>query len=87
MEILPGLRNTTSILLARAGHYDPDAELEDAERAGAWVAWKKAVTGQSPQSIVRLIGEAGLTGRGGAGYPTAAKWRACAADCPTSTLG
>ena len=41
MEILPGLR-TTSILLARAGHYDPDSDLEDAERAGAWTAWRKA---------------------------------------------
>ena len=80
MEILPGLRNTTSILLARAGHYDPDGDLEGAERAGAWSAWKKAVTSQSPQSIVRLIGEAGLTGRGGAGYSTAAKWQSCAAE-------
>ena len=32
----------TAILLARAGHTTPTAELEDAERAGAWVAWKKA---------------------------------------------
>jgi NADH-quinone oxidoreductase subunit F len=78
MEILPGLRNTTPILLGRAGKYDPEGDLEAAERAGAWTAWKKAVTGQSPQAIVRLIGEAGLAGLGGAGYSTAAKWRAAA---------
>jgi NADH-quinone oxidoreductase subunit F len=80
VEILPGLRNTTSILLARTGHYDPDGDLEAAERAGAWTAWKKAATGLSPQSIVRLVGEAGLTGLGGAGYSSAAKWRTAAAE-------
>ena len=81
MEILAGLKNTPSILLARAGRYDPDSAdaLAEAEAAGAWSAWKKAVTSQAPQSIVRIVGEAGLTGRGGAGHSTAAKWRACAA--------
>jgi NADH-quinone oxidoreductase subunit F len=81
MEILPGLRNTKPILFARVGRYDPDAAdaLAAAEKAGAWSAWKRAAPSRSPQSITRLIGEAGLTGRGGAGHSTADKWRACAA--------
>lgn len=81
MEILPGLRNTSPILLARAGRYDPDGAgaLAEAETAGAWSAWKSAVSRHNPQSITRLIAEARLTGRGGAGHLTADKWRACAA--------
>jgi NADH-quinone oxidoreductase subunit F len=80
VQILAGLKNTKPVLLARAGRYDPDVAdgLAAAESAGAWSAWKRAATSQTPQAITRLIGEAGLTGRGGAGHSTAAKWRACA---------
>jgi NADH-quinone oxidoreductase subunit F len=81
MELLSGLKGSNPILLDRAGAYDADTDgaLAAAEDAGAWSAWKKAVTSQSPQSITRLIADAGLTGLGGAGYPTGEKWRDCAA--------
>ena len=59
MQILAGLKDTKPILLARSGAYDAEAagSLSDAEAAGAWSAWKKAVTSHSPQSIIRLIAE------------------------------
>jgi NADH:ubiquinone oxidoreductase subunit F (NADH-binding) len=77
------LAGSPSILLARA---DSTAEptLEAAEAAGAWRAWRRAVGTMSPDEVIRLVTEAGLRGRGGAGYPTGRKWRACA-DQPAAT--
>lgn len=80
MRILKGPADWPSVLLARAGTYDPDAGIADAERAGAWTAWKKAAPSLSRAAVIRLVSEAGLRGRGGAGYPTAEKWRTCAAQ-------
>ena len=79
MAILKGPEGWPSVLLARAGTYDPDGGLADAERAGAWSTWKKLAPSTSPASIIRTIGESDLRGRGGAGYPTAEKWRKVAA--------
>jgi NADH:ubiquinone oxidoreductase subunit F (NADH-binding) len=78
MKILRAPRGKPSILLARAGRYDPAGPLAQAEAAGAWVAWKKAVPALSPQAVIRVVGDARLRGRGGAGYPAADKWRAAA---------
>jgi NADH-quinone oxidoreductase subunit F len=79
MSILRGPQEWPSVLLARAGAYDPDGGLAAAEQAGAWRAWKKAAPSMSPSAIIRVVAESGLRGRGGAGYPTADKWRAAAA--------
>ncbi|HEY7600264.1 MAG TPA: hypothetical protein VH741_10090, partial [Candidatus Limnocylindrales bacterium] len=79
MDILAGLRGTPSILLERVGRYDPAGPLSAAEEAGAWAAWKRVANSASPQQVVRTIADSGLRGRGGAGHPTADKWRACAA--------
>ena len=79
MELLTGLPKTPSLLLGRIGAYDPDGPLTAAEAAGAWAAWKRTGTSSSPGQVLRAVADAGLRGRGGAGYPTADKWRACAA--------
>lgn len=76
MNILPGPKGMPSILLGRK--YDADGPLDAAEKAGAWVAWKQAVPLISPQSLIRLVSDSGLVGRGGAGYSTGDKWRAAA---------
>jgi len=68
-----------AVLLGRAGHYDPEAGLAPAEKAGAWKAWHDALK-MGPEALVRLVDDAGLRGRGGSGYPTAAKWRAVRAQ-------
>jgi NADH:ubiquinone oxidoreductase subunit F (NADH-binding) len=80
LNILRGPRGMPTILLSRIDSYDADASLASAEKAGAWAAWKKTVPAISPQQVIRLVSDAGLRGRGGAGYPTAAKWRAAAAE-------
>ncbi len=79
MNILSGPKGMPSILLARAGRYAADGPLTKAEEAGAWAAWKKAVPALSQAAIIRLVADAKLRGRGGAGYPAGDKWRAAAA--------
>jgi len=76
MNILPGPKGMPTILLERAAKYDPDGPLAAAEKAGAWATWKKTAPAMSPSAVMRVIADSGLRGRGGAGYPTAAKWRA-----------
>ena len=73
MNILPGPKGMPTLLLARVDKYDADGSLADAEKAGAWATWKKAAPTMSPAAVTRLISDAGLRGRGGAGFPTADK--------------
>ncbi len=41
---------------------------------GGYAAFKQAVTTRTPQDILETVRCSGLRGRGGAGFPTAAKW-------------
>ncbi|HLB43850.1 MAG TPA: NADH-quinone oxidoreductase subunit L, partial [Candidatus Limnocylindrales bacterium] len=78
MNILATPKGMPTILTGRFGRYEPEGPLAAAEEAGAWAAWKRTATTISPQAVIRLVSDAGLRGRGGAGYPTAQKWRAAA---------
>ena len=44
-----------------------------------WQHWPEVVTSWSPQRLIDELAASGLRGRGGAGYPVAAKWSAAAA--------
>jgi NADH-quinone oxidoreductase subunit F len=46
------------------------------EKCGGYSGLERA-TGLGPQGVIAELRESGLRGRGGAGYPTAAKWQAC----------
>lgn len=80
MTILTGDATWPSILLARAGTPDVATDIEAAEAAGAWTAWRQAASSLTPEQVTRLVTNAGLRGRGGAGFPTGEKWAACAAE-------
>jgi len=82
MRILEPTREWPSVLLARAGESAEEPTLTRAEAAGAWASFRRAVTALSPDEVIRIVAESGLRGRGGAGYPTGRKWRACAEQPP-----
>jgi NADH:ubiquinone oxidoreductase subunit F (NADH-binding) len=80
--ILRTPKSWPSILLGRAGAKDP-TDLDAAVKAGAFAGLRTALHDLGPTAIMATIAASGLRGRGGAGFPTAEKWRAAAAiDAP-----
>ena len=55
---------------------EPDIRsLESYRRAGGYAALEKAIREQTPEQVIQQVLDARLRGRGGAGRPTAEKWR------------
>ncbi len=67
----PQVRVTTEY----AGELDP-LNIDEYEARGGFEALRRAVTDQTPEEVLEAIESSGLRGRGGAGFPTARKWRA-----------
>jgi NADH:ubiquinone oxidoreductase subunit F (NADH-binding) len=61
-------------LLTDFGRVDP-ASLASYRSHGGYTALERAVRHLSPEAVIGEIEAAGLRGRGGAGFPTAQKWR------------
>ncbi|HSD85174.1 MAG TPA: NAD(P)H-dependent oxidoreductase subunit E [Anaerolineae bacterium] len=83
-EVLAGWRGTPTdytqarsgevrVMMAQAGKIDPDS-IEAALAQGAYRGLKAALE-RTPDSIIGEVETAGLTGRGGAGFPAGRKWR------------
>ena len=73
-----------TILLARAagGAADP-VDLPAATATGAFAGLRIAIEEVGSEGTIAAIEESGLRGRGGAGFATGVKWRACAStDAP-----
>ena len=66
------------ILLARADAKDP-TDLDAAVAAGAFAGLRRSIRDLGGAATIAMITEAGLRGRGGAGFPTGDKWRTAAA--------
>jgi NADH:ubiquinone oxidoreductase subunit F (NADH-binding) len=66
------------ILLARAGTVDPDS-LDSALAQGAYTSLLAAFN-RPPEAVIAEVEAAGLTGRGGAGFPAGRKWRMVAQE-------
>ncbi|HET7727247.1 MAG TPA: NADH-ubiquinone oxidoreductase-F iron-sulfur binding region domain-containing protein [Candidatus Limnocylindrales bacterium] len=71
------------VLLGRADALAQDPfDIEAATQAGAFRALRTVVRDLGPTGTIAAVAASGLRGRGGAGYPTADKWRACANAAP-----
>jgi len=62
-------------LLTDIGRVDPGS-LASYRESGGYAGLERAVTRRTPEQVIGEIEAAGLRGRGGAGFSTAAKWRA-----------
>ncbi len=62
------------IVLTHDGLIDP-ARLESYRARDGFSALARVRREMSPEDVIGLVGDAGLRGRGGAGFPTGLKWR------------
>ena len=65
-------------MTGKAGRWDASRSLATAREAGAFEALRHAIRDLGPSGTIATIAASGLRGRGGAGFPTGEKWRACA---------
>jgi len=66
------------VLTGRVGKYDP-LDLKGYKADGGLLALEAALA-MGPASVIEEIKRAGLVGRGGAGFPTGAKWAMAASE-------
>ncbi|MDY6892368.1 MAG: NADH-quinone oxidoreductase subunit NuoF [Chloroflexota bacterium] len=64
------------IILRNCGHINPE-KIDDYIAHGGYQALTKALLHMTPQSVIDEVANAGLRGRGGAGFPAARKWEFC----------
>ncbi len=73
---VPFYKRQTRIILGNSGEIDP-AEIEDYIAVEGYSALSKALSQMSSDKVIAEIKQSGLRGRGGAGFPTGAKWELC----------
>jgi formate dehydrogenase iron-sulfur subunit len=76
IESLPYLKNQQRLIFARCGVVDP-LSIDDYRRHGGLAGLESAIAMGSTRTIEEVLAS-GLRGRGGAGFPTAIKWRTVA---------
>jgi NADH-quinone oxidoreductase subunit F/NADP-reducing hydrogenase subunit HndC len=76
-EDLPLFRHQVRWAARNCGVIDP-ASLDEYIARGGYFALQQALAKMQPQEIIAEVTQAGLRGRGGAGFPTGRKWEAVA---------
>ena len=64
------------VVLRNCGKIDPH-NIEDYIAEDGYSALAKVITEFSPEQVIDEVMKSGLRGRGGAGFPTAKKWKLC----------
>jgi NADH-quinone oxidoreductase subunit F len=62
------------VLLKRAVESPVTVTFESYQQQGGYAAWKKALTEMKPADVIEQVKQAGVRGRGGAGFPAGMKW-------------
>ncbi len=75
-EPIPQAGDPSLRLLRRVGVVDP-ASIDEYRAMGGFRSLRRAID-MGPSAVIDEIDSAGISGRGGAGFPTGAKWRAVA---------
>ena len=73
---VPFYANQTRVAMRNIGKVDP-SDIADAVAHDAYAGLVKAMLELTPEQVIAEIERSGLRGRGGAGFVTARKWRAC----------
>jgi len=73
---VPFFAKQRKVVLRNCGFIDPE-NIDEYIARGGYRALYKALKDFSPEEVINEISNAGLRGRGGAGFPTGRKWRAC----------
>jgi NADH-quinone oxidoreductase subunit F len=73
---VPFYKKQERLLLGNNSDIDP-TEIRDYLALGGYSALSKAFFKMSPEGVIQEVKKAGLRGRGGGGFPTAAKWETC----------
>jgi NADH:ubiquinone oxidoreductase subunit F (NADH-binding) len=75
----PFMRRQTRHLLATCGVNDP-LDLDAYVASGGFEALHQALTTMAPEAVIDTVKQSGLTGRGGAAFPTGRKWESARAS-------
>lgn len=67
------LKEQPRVVLANCGFINPES-IDEYIAAGGYEAVSKAVSGMTPEDVIKEVKAAGLAGRGGAAFPAGAKW-------------
>ncbi|OFW56141.1 MAG: NADH dehydrogenase [Candidatus Solincola sediminis] len=67
------IANQHRVVLRNCGNINPES-IDEYMAIGGYEAARKAVTMMTPEEIIGEVGESGIRGRGGAGFPTGTKW-------------
>jgi NADH-quinone oxidoreductase subunit F len=70
---IPFYRHQVNIVLTDCGLIDP-ADIREYIAHGGYKALSNALDNMTPESVVEIVTQSGLRGRGGGGFPTGVKW-------------
>lgn len=76
MEEVDFYRKQMKLITRNCGLTDPES-LEEYVALGGYFSLFKVLSEKEPGKVIEEIRKSGLRGRGGAGFPTGAKWRFC----------